>query len=257
MKHWQQTLSLFRTTLDRVRFWLSFPFVRVGYQIRERHRDRLRFPRRWLSPQQIVSLDLDLIDDDDLSKLDRSLLDLLVSRRDYIKANSAKTSLFNLSLSLFLVANYFKVGTDVSVFGISIKDSPGVAEVLLMISATMALYISTLQGNVAVLEGAIDHLIGKVFPAGASNVMRAALLTDGAMGKYYPLNLPHLPFTNFHRRLAVSLAYFTIVIALFVGAVIIWLNIKLMISIWDISSIGKYSKLSVIYVSICGIFSYL
>ncbi|PBB80892.1 hypothetical protein CK218_10805 [Mesorhizobium sp. WSM3879] len=250
-------LFLLEKAAARMGFWLTAPFVRAAFYLRERKRDRLRFPRRWLSPQQIVSLDLDLIDDDDQPRMDRSLLDLLVARRDQIKANSSRVSVVNLSLSVFLLATYFKVGADVSVLGISIKDSAGVPEFLLATNATMALYISSLQGNVSILEGAISHLIGKIFPAGMSNVMRAALLTEASIGKYYPLNMPHLLLTDFHWRLGKFLAYFMVVIALVVAIIIIGFNVALMLSIWKQSSIGIYSNLIVIYVAICGIFSFL
>ncbi|WP_164895809.1 hypothetical protein [Mesorhizobium sp. M7A.F.Ca.MR.176.00.0.0] len=242
---------------ERAWFWLSFPFVRFGFFSRERRRQRFRFPRRWLMPQQIVSLDLDMVDDDDQPKLDRNLLDLLVARRDHIKGNSSRISLFNLSLSVFLLATYFKVGADVSVFGISIKDSPGVPEFLLAINATMALYISSLQANVAILEGAISHLIRKVFPIGISNVVRAALLTEGTIGKYFPINVPHLVFTDLHRRLGNLLAYFALLIGFGVVIIIIAFNVALMVSIWRESTIGFYSKLAVAYVAVCGCFSFL
>lgn len=189
--------------------------------------------------------------------MDRGLLDLLVARRDQIKANSSRVSVVNLSLSVFLLATYFKVGADVSVLGISIKDSPGVPEFLLATNATMALYISSLQGNVSILEGAISHLIEKVFPVGMSNVMRAALLTEATIRKYFPLNMPHLLFTDFHRRLGNFLAYFMIVVAFGVAIIIIGFNAALIFSIWQQSWIGVYSKLIVIYVAICGIFSFL
>ncbi|TPJ34274.1 hypothetical protein [Mesorhizobium sp. B2-6-5] len=246
-----------RLTASRATFWATLPFERTAFFLRERKRDRARFPRRWLTPQQIVSLDLDLIDDDDQPKLDRNLLDLFVARRDHIKANSSKVSLLNLSLSLFLLATYFKVGADVSVLGMSIKDSPGVPEALLAINATMALYISSLQGNVAVLEGAINHLITKVFPEGTANVVRAALLTEGTIGKYFPVNMPHIVFTGFHRLLSNSLAYFTILIAILVAFVLIGFNVALMVSMWHLHSIGMYSKIAVVYVAVCGAFSFL
>ncbi|MBZ9659481.1 hypothetical protein LB523_10530 [Mesorhizobium sp. ESP-6-4] len=195
-----------------------------------------------------------MIDDEDQPKIDRSILDLLVARRDQIKANSSRVSVVNLSLSVFLLATYFKVGADVSVLGISIKDSPGVPEFLLATNATMALYISILQGNVSILEGAIGHLIGKVFPLGMSNVMRAALLSDASIGKYLPLNMHHLLFTDLHRRLENFLAYFMIVVAFGLALVIIGFNAALIYSIWQQSSIGVYSKIVVFYVAICGFF---
>lgn len=142
-------------TWNRIRFWCSFPFARLGFWLRERKRYNAMFPRRWLSPAQIIDHDLELVDDDDIGKLDRSLLDLLVARRDHLKSSSGKFTILNISLFTFLVANYFHLGTDVSVYGISIKSSPGVAESLLAISSTLGIYAATLQANIAIVDGAI------------------------------------------------------------------------------------------------------
>ncbi|RWB53542.1 MAG: hypothetical protein EOQ47_21785 [Mesorhizobium sp.] len=82
-------------------------------------------------------------------------------------------------------------------------------------------------------------------------------MTEGAMGKYYPLNLPHLLFTDFHRRLSAVLAYFTVLIAFAVACILVALNVALMLSLWQQSSIGIYSKITVIYVAVCGAYSLL
>ncbi|MER9251117.1 hypothetical protein NKI59_04785 [Mesorhizobium sp. M0598] len=241
-------------TWNRIRFWCSFPFARLGFWLRERKRYNAMFPRRWLSPAQIIDHDLELVDDDDVGKLDRSLLDLLVARRDHLKSSSGKFTILNISLFTFLVANYFHLGTDVSVYGISIKSSPGVAESLLAISSTLGIYAATLQANIAIVDGAIAHLLKRIFPRGILNVMKSALIPETAIGKYFPSNIPHLVFTGFHSAASKYFVYCYLMLLIVIIACVYAISMLLMKEIWIASSLGVYSKIIVVYVFICGIF---
>lgn len=239
---------------NRIWFWCAFPFVRIGFWLRERKRFNAMFPRRWLSPNQIVDRDLELVDDDDTVKLDRSLLDLLVARRDQLKSTGAKFSLLNISLFAFLVANYFHIGADVSVYGVSIKSSPGVAEALLVISSTLGIHVATIQANIAIIDGAITHVLRRVFPRSILNVMQSALIPETAIGKYFPINLPHIVFTPFHSLVSSTFIYFYLLIVMIMILMVYGINIMLLKELWIVSSIGVYSKIAVLYVLFCGIF---
>jgi hypothetical protein len=212
------------------------------------------FPRRWIGPAAIINQDLELVDDDDVDKLDRSLLDLLVARRDQLKSSSGKFSLLNISLFAFLVTNYFNKSADVSVYGVSIKSSPGVAEALIVISSTLGIHVATIQGNIAIIDGAIAHIIKRIFPTGILNIMQSALVPETSIGKYFPINLPHLVFTSGHSLASKSFVYFYLFIILVAIFGVYIVNLLLLRELWLASSIGIYSKIVVIYVVVCGLF---
>lgn len=241
-------LDIAKILLTRVRFWMRFPFVRVAFSLRERRRELARYPRVWLSPMQIVDRDLDFVGDDECIKLDRELLSLLIERRDRIKESSGRFSLISVTIFGFLLLNYFRFTSDISIAGVSIKNSPGIAEILIVVSSTLGVYATALQANVAIVEGGIMHLAKRVYPSGLINVLRASLIPDQNFGKYYPKSLPHLTFTSFHSKLSLFSTYIYLLSLLCIIILLITANLAILIDIWKTSSIGVYSKIVSVYV---------
>ncbi|WP_202325569.1 hypothetical protein [Mesorhizobium sp. 113-3-9] len=246
-------IEALKNAVSRLKFWVQLPFVRLGFYLRERSRKNTLFPRRWLTPSKIIGIDIDGIEDDDREKLDRAFLDLLLSRRDYIKERYNKILIINTSLFLFVAANYFGVVSDISIFGISIKNSPGVAEFLLATSSTIGLYSVSMHGNITVIDGTISYLISKIFPKGMENVLKSALLTDYQFGKYFPINSPHIVFTEVHSLFSILSAIGTAIAYVFCAVVVMFINIKMLLSLWEKSSLGIYSQAAIVYVVFCGI----
>lgn len=235
----------------RLGFWLSYPFVLLAYSRRQRRRGQVLYPRRWFGPSQIVQIDLEGIEDEEISKLDRSFLDMLIARRDHIKSTYWKIALVNLSIFLYVSASYFAVVADISILGVSIKSDKGVAEVLLAMSSTIGVYTTIMYGNIAILDGAISHLIRSVFPRGTESIVRSALLTEYQSGKYFPSNAPHIVFTGIHSRFSQLGFYATGAIYVLVMLAVMAINVLLIVSLWDKASIPYASRTLVIYVCFC------
>lgn len=241
-------LDIARILLLRIQFWVRLPFVRAAFYMRERRRELARYPRVWLSPMQIVDRDLDLVGDDESIKLDRELLTLLIERRDSIKEYSNRLSLISVTIFGFLLLNYFRFTSDISIAGVSIKNSPGIAEILIVTSSTLGVYATALQANVVIVEGGIMHLAKRVYPSGLINILRAGFIPEQNFGKYYPKNLPHLTFTSLHSKLSLLSTYVYLLSLLFVIILVLVANLAILMDIWTTSSIGAYSKIVSLYV---------
>ena len=173
---------------------------------------------------------------------------LLVDRRDTIKELSNKLSAISVAIFGFLLLNYFRFASDISIGGISIKNSPGISEILIVISSTLGIYVAALQANVTIVEGAIMHLAKRIYPKSLNGVLQASLIPDQNFGKYYPKNLHHLPLTTLHLRISryVTLSYLVSIV--FVLLLVIFTNLIILTDIWITSSIGIYSKIVSLYV---------
>jgi hypothetical protein len=131
--------------------WIEF----LQYRIRRSRLHRRNIPRRWLSPGELLRQDLSYYEQKDGPKIDTAFIADFSKARDEVLGLIKKQTAFTLIVFVFLASNYLGSGLSFSILGISLKESPGVAEGLLLAANLLACYTLILQGNVYLLDNAV------------------------------------------------------------------------------------------------------
>lgn len=234
--------------LRRIKFWLSFPGEVLAYKRRERAEQNKITPTLWLSPAQIISMDLELYaTDEGKEKLDLKLLDDLAKSRDEALSAVKRQTILTFVVFLFLLANYLSIKLDMSVGGFSLKYEAGIPEGLLLLTNLMNAYTLIVQSNVYVLESAMKFLIGHIVPLEMRQLYYVRYFTHENYGSYYPTNLPHITPKSVTSFVRINTG------RVFIVALIPFLLLyfacyaALAIDIWQKAALGIWSKLFAVF----------
>lgn len=231
-----------RRTLQRARFWSSYPIVLTAFAIRQHRENRKIIPIRWLTQPQIVKLDLEMYEADGRQELDTEFIQDFAKARDDLLSTIKKQMLFNLAIFIFLGSSYLGMGLGLSGFGLSINDQPGVAEALLLISSLVSAFTLMLQSNVYLMNAAVGHVIDRSMPEELRSLYRVRYLPHEYVGIYFPNNLPHLVRSAPTRWIGQLFAILLIIVALLLAGAYLLCNIWLLLHyLWFNPRFGVWS----------------
>ncbi|WP_146604550.1 hypothetical protein [Rhodoplanes roseus] len=195
----------------------------------QQYRDwRKIVPIRWLSPGEVLSLDFELCQPETASLIDIKFIEDMAKARDETNAKIKKQLIVSGLIYAFIITNYFSINIDLNISGLSLKYTPGLAELLLLTTNLIASYTIILQGNTYLLDSAIKSALTKVEPQELREVCRFRFFPHEIQGRYQPANLPHI-IQPVLTRLIMKSSAITILAMLSVTLVAtIFLNIKIL-----------------------------
>ena len=104
---------------------------------------RRRFPVKWLTYKARVRDDIDRVfqTEDGRSFFDEKYLTALSESTRTLERWEVKLLIFQFSISLFILIGLISSETSISVFGVTLKQMPGLKEIFLALSATLAVIV--------------------------------------------------------------------------------------------------------------------
>jgi hypothetical protein len=114
-----------------------------------------------------------------------------------------------------------------------------------------------LQANVGALNGAIKHIISRLYPVELRTLQTIKYFAQEYYTSYQPFNLPHIAPTFVTSNLGIYGSFFFAIIAVLTSASFSILNIAMIIDMWLHPALGVWSKAICVYVlilSVCALF---
>lgn len=227
----------------------SFAFrrrlARIGFRYRRDRYFRKRHPVIWLTPAQILEMDLEHYEAvSDEHALSVTALEKLRGYRDAIDEKKRRAGQINLLMFVALVSNYFAIDSDLSfAFGIKAKFA-GFREIFLVALSFIGVYIAILESNVYTLNSYMKFIIGR-FPEEVRQMHIAAHFFSENMSRYMPINLPRISQTPLNSNLSMIPLLFGLL--LLFAAVVIYGGMYFLIArdIWQNGNVEIWSKVSV------------
>ena len=145
----------------QLKFWVFYPFVMFSYVLRRRRDWQKIVPPIWLSPGELMARDFEHFDGEGKDKIDQSLIPGLAKSRDETLIHRQEANNGVGPPLIFLLSNYFAIGTEVSTVAFS-EVREGVPEGLMLKSNLMSVYTLLLQTNVYLMEAAIRFFVKSV-----------------------------------------------------------------------------------------------
>lgn len=241
-------------------FYISYPFIVSAFKFYERREMRKTVPRVWLSSGELLTRDLELYHDDGRQKFDPKFLEDFSKARDDLLSLIKKQLLLHFLVFIFLVANYFKVGVNLSIGGVPLPYIPGVPEGLLLLSNLLACYTLILQGNSYLLDSAIKTVISIQTAPELRNLYLVRYFPHESFGAYQAFNQPHIIPSRFHRGLGRVSAWLFLLLLLSACLAYMAANFYLLLNhLWLQPSFGVWSNILFVYIMVLGVscFSYL
>jgi hypothetical protein len=209
----------------------------------------------------MLSRDLDMYvtdGDDGDTKFDHKFLEDIAKARDETLATIKKQQIITAIIFLFLLSSYFSVGLDINIAGISLKQSPGVPEALLLISNLLGCYTLILQGNCHLLDSTIRSTISHVIPEELRTIYTVRYFPHEHIGGYRAVNLPHILPTKITSRITSAALLLYLSILVFSALAFMAVNVFLLIHyLWLKPNFGIWSYLLLAYILLCGLSSFL
>jgi len=231
--------------LARSLFGFRRRVARLGFRYRRDRYFRKRHPVIWLTPGQLLELDLEHYEaETEEHSLSVSTLEKLRTYRDAIEEKTKRARQINLLMFVALVSNYFAIDSDLTfAFGIRTKFS-GFREVFLVALSFIGVYIVILENNIYTLNSYMKFIIGRL-PNEVRQMHIAAHFSSENMSRYMPINLPRISQTPLNSNL--SMIPFLFGLFLLVAAVVIYGGMYFLLArdIWQNGTVEIWSKVSV------------
>ena len=209
-------------------------------------------PRRWLSPAEVITEDLDLFESRD--RFDLKFIDDFAKARDEIMSLTKKQIIFSTLVFLFLLSNYLAVGLDINVGGFSLRYGPGIPEGLLLISNLLSCYTLILQANSSILDATIKSAIKLSVPVELRTVYLVRYFPHEQFGRYQPFNMPYLIPTKLQRAIGKGVAVLFLILLILTLFAFAACNLFLLIHhLWIKPSFGVWSNLLLVYILLLGL----
>jgi hypothetical protein len=239
-------------------FWLRYPFAITAYTWRRRKLWREVVPRLWLSQGKLLSLDLEMFEDQDPKIIDRKFIDDFAKARDETLATIKKQIIISALIFLFLLSNYLSLGLDISIAGFSLRYTPGIPEGLLLISNLLSCYTLVLQGNCYLLDAAIKFAIKKAIPEELRTTFLIRYFPHENIGGFQTFNLPHITPTKITSKITSwTLKLFLILLCITVLAYTACYFFLLIHHLWIKPNFGIWSHILLAYLLLCGLGAFL
>jgi len=234
-----------RATLAYGSFWIRRRLARLGFRYRRDRYFRRRHPVIWLTPGQLLEMDLEHYEpDSDEHALSVSTLEKLRGYRDAIDEKVRRARQINLLMFVALVSNYFAIDSDISfAFGITAKFS-GFREVFLVAISFIGMILLIFENNINILNSYMRFVIGQL-PEEVRQMHIASHFFQDNMARYAPVNLPRISQTNFNYNVSIIPYFFGLFVVF--AAVVVYGGMYFLIArdIWQNGSIEIWSKVSV------------
>lgn len=230
----------------------------TAYAWRQHKENRRIVPTLWLSPAELFARDIELYEPAEGSKFDQKFIEDFAKARDETLALIKKQSIVSLVIFAFLLASYTSIGVDISIAGISLKNTPGVPEALLLITNLLSCYNLVLQGNCYLIESAMKLAIASAFPEQLQPIYRIRYFPHEITGRYYAVSLPHITQTKLVSRLTGAIIWLFFPLLVIGTIAFIATNLYLLFHfLWLRPNFGAWSYALLAYILACGVFSFL
>jgi hypothetical protein len=236
---------------------LKRPFAILAFKFRERTAWKTIVPRRWLSPGELLTRDLEEYEPQGDYALDLKFIDDFAKARDELFAKIKKQMIFSFIAFVFASAKYLGIKLNFNVGGFSLADTPGALEALLLISNLLACYTLMLQGNVFLIETAIKHAINRSVPDELKRVYLVRYFPHEHFGVYQPFNLPHLIPNASTRTISKYTALLFLVLLVGITGAYAVSNIALLFYyLWFHPQLGVLSYALLAFILACGVYAF-
>lgn len=238
-----------RIGIARAAFWAAYPFVVLRFRWLEFRTFRKLAPTRWLSSGELIALDLENLEDQAAeSFFTEARLSELADARDKLREKTVSGNRINLTVFVFLLAQYVSIELDVSIFGVSIKKAPGVTESLLCFLILSEFLISILSRNEYLLESTMKVIIQKITPPELKSIRYTEFFPMEQFGPYQPFNIPQIIPNAFMRAANINTAVFYLIAVLTPAAFLFYAgHIALIYNLWSQPQLGSLSKFLAVY----------
>lgn len=246
--------------LAKLWFYLKRPLAIAAFKIRQRKARSRIVPRRWLSPGELLTRDLEYYEPQNNYLLDINFIEDFAKARDDLYVQIKKQMLLSFIVFGFACSKYFGLKLNINIGGFSLADAPGALEALLLISNLLACYTLMLQGNVFLIETAIRHAIGRSMPDELKRLYLVRYFPHEHFGIYQPFNLPHIIPNAPSRTIAKYTAFLFLLLLVVVSLAYIAANVGLLIYfLWLHPQLGSLSYALFALIILCGLcaFCYL
>lgn len=230
--------------LNRTKFYALWLPAMIAFKVRERRAFNEISPTIWLSSAELIQKDLELYDEVEGHKLDKSFLDDLVKTRTDLQDKIAKRLVLSFGVFVFLLSNFLSVKIDFKVGGFDFKYGPAVADGLLLMTNVLAVHTLMMQNSLHIMDSAIRTIIQKSVPPELHQFYHARIFNREHYPSYVPYNLPHITY----KPVNTFIGKYTAIAFIFmlIGSSLIYLFLNL----WMIFDLITNPKLGWISISI-------
>lgn len=243
--------------VQRAKFYALWLPVMIAFKFRERRAYNEISPKLWLSSGELIHRDLEMYDEVDGHKLDKSFLDELVKTRTELQDKIAKRLILSLCVFIFLFANFISLKIDFKIGGFDFKYSPAIAEGLLLATNMIAVHTLMMQNSLHIMDSVIKFIIIKSIPPELQQIYSAKIFNREHYPSYTPYNLPHIAFNPINTFIGKYTAISFLILLCGSGLIYIACNIWM---IFDMIFNPKFGWISIsigIYIIITGFFAFL
>ncbi|WP_146071409.1 hypothetical protein [Bosea lathyri] len=246
-----------KPSLQSAKFYALWLPVMIAFKLRERRAYNEISPKLWLSSGELIYRDLEMYDEVDGHKLDKSFLDELVKTRTDLHDKIAKRLILTLCVFSFLFANFLSLKIDFKVGGFDLKYSPAIAQGLLLVTNMIAVHTLMMQNSLHILDSTIKFIVIKSIPPELHQIYFAKIFNREHYPSYTPYNLPHITFNPLNTFMGKYTAVAFLTLLCGSGLIYVACNIWM---IYDMIFNPKFGWISIsigAYIVITGIFAFL
>lgn len=209
-------------------------FARLAWRWRRMQRSYRNFPVVWRTMSALVAEDVALLREvEGDSVVGEDLLNRLVAARDAVITTTRRWSVISAILTFYLLTSSYAIDLHLTVEGISLRETPGLREILILVIAIIGVSLLPRVLNIHRLNGAISGLANLVFPTQLQQIVRSALFPAEPPSLYATTMQPHLiwspPLIGFARLTGL----FWLLFSLAAAAAIVWMRVTIYMHAWS------------------------
>lgn len=222
-------------------------------KIKKWRTDRKRFPVRWLTYKQRVREDIERLykAENGPEFFDDKYVAQLGGVAKQLEEWEIKLLTVQIAISVFIVIGFLAGDASMSLFGISLKQAPGVKEMLLALAATLAVVIYAVSQSKNLRLVVIEKLIELRENPRFLSFAKLAAPSAFHLNAYIARQSERWVFSTFLGKLifVALVVLFSFFLLLLLGSsVALW--IYLFVEIWRQPTLGVWSYIALIYAGI-------
>lgn len=229
----------------------------IAFKVRERRAFNEISPTIWLSSAELIQKDLELYDEVEGYKLDKSLLDDLVKTRTDLQDKIAKRLVLSFGVFIFLLSNFLSLKIDFKVGGFDLKYGPAVADGLLLVTNMIAVHTLMMQNSLHIIDSTIRTIIQKSIPPELHQIYHAKIFNREHYPSYLPYNLPHITFKPVNTFIGKYTAIAFLFMLIGSGLIYTILNVWMIFDLIANPKLGWISISIGLYILTTGLFAFL
>ncbi|TCU38754.1 hypothetical protein [Rhizobium azibense] len=239
------------TFLDNLRILLFGPIARFFYRRRSRRRWSRRYPIQWMTPREILFMDLENYEPEgDVFKLDKAMVNEFADARDKLNDRIRRNFSIMFIISAILITDYFSIDMKFSLFGVEVKKFVFFRELLFLLASGLSAHTLIIQNNVYTLENAMAFIISNKVPVELRHLYGNRYLPGGMYSRYIPTNLPYINISRPNYWISIVPVFIMsgALAAVFIGYY--YLLMRILYDIWLHPSVPFWSRGAVIAMAI-------